>query len=326
MYKKIISVMFALLLILALASGCSNSKEEKAVIHLGGLKGPTTIGMLHLLESENTDKNSNTYSYKIASSADELTPMLVKGELDIIAAPVNLASVLYNNTEGAVQFAAINTLGVIYIVEKGSESINAVSDLVGKTIYATGKGSTPEYALRYLISENGFDPDNDVDIQWKSEPTEVVALMQQQDNAIAMLPQPFVTVAQSQVDDLRIALDLTEQWNNLDNGSMFITAGLIVRKEFTEKYPKQFAQFLEDYAASTSYCNENVSETADLCEKYDIIKAPVAKKAIPYCNITYIDGEEMKNAVSNYLSILFQQNPKSVGGQLPADDFYYIKQ
>lgn len=326
MNKKSFAVLTALVMILGLLFGCTaGTKEEAVTCRLGGLKGATTIGMLHLLDAADEGKTKNTYSYTLAASADELTPLLVKGEIDIIAAPVNLASVLYNNTDGAVQFAAVNTLGVLYVVENNGETVKSVADLSGKTIYATGKGSTPEYALRYLLSENGVDPDNDVDIQWKSEPTEVVALMQQEESSIAMLPQPFVTVAQSQLEDLRIALDLTEQWNALDNGTMFITAGLIVRREFAEKYPDQFAKFLEEYSESTSYCNENVQDIAGLCEEYGIVKAAVAEKAIPYCNITYIDGEEMKNAVSGYLSILFDQNPKSVGGKLPNDDFYFVK-
>ncbi len=296
---------------------------QALTIRLGGLKGPTTIGMLKLLSDADAGTTANNYEYTLAASADELTPLLVKGELDIIAAPVNLGAVLYNNNDGAVQFAAINTLGVVYIVEKGGETVNSVADLKDKTIYATGKGSTPEYALRYLLAQNGLDPDADVTIEWKSEPTEVVALMNESETSIAMLPQPFVTVAQTQVEGLRIALDLTEQWNALDNGSMFITAGLIVRREFAENHPEQLAAFLEEYKASTEYANEYVEETAALCESYNIVKAGVAKTAIPFCNITYIDGDAMAEAVSAYLSILYEQNPKAVGGTLPGEDFYY---
>jgi len=298
--------------------------EEPVTIRLGGLKGPTTIGMLKLISDAEAGVTENTYTYTLAGAADELSPMLLKGELDIIAAPVNLASILYNNSDGAVQFAAVNTLGVVYIVEKGGETVNSVADLAGKTIYATGKGQVPEYALRYLLSANGLDPENDVTIEWKSEPTEVVALMNQSENAIAMLPQPFVTVAQAQVEGLRIAVNLVEAWESLDNGSLFITAGLIVRREFIEQYPEQFAKFLEEYQASTEYANTNVEETAALCEAYDIVKAGVAAKAIPFCNITFLDGEEMSTAVAAYLQILFDLNPKAVGGALPGDDFYYV--
>lgn len=371
--KKTLSLFLALIMILALAAGCTPTSKDNAssgnlqpsddnntadpgedvtddnqqpddadaddgqdetdeqdtpdtqeiTIRLGGLKGPTTIGMLKLLSDADAGTTANHYEYTLAAAADELTPLLVKGELDVIAAPVNLGAVLYNNNNGAVQFAAVNTLGVVYIVEKGGETIQSVADLKDKTIYATGKGSTPEYALRYLLAQNGLDPDADVVIEWKSEPTEVVALMNQNESAVAMLPQPFVTVAQSQVEGLHIALDLTQEWNALDNGSLFITAGLIVRREFAESYPEQFAAFLEEYKASTEYANTNVEETAALCESYDIVKAGVAKTAIPFCNITYIDGDEMAEAVGAYLSILYEQNPKAVGGTLPGEDFYY---
>lgn len=297
---------------------------EPVTVRLGGLKGPTTIGMLGLLKNADEGTTANKYEYTIAAAADELTPMLVKGEIDVIAAPVNLASVLYNNTEGAVQFAAVNTLGVLYIVEKGGESIQSIADLRGMTIYATGKGTTPEYSLRYLLSQNDLDPDADVTIEWKSEPTEVVGVLNEAETGVAMLPQPFVTVAQTQVEGLRVALSLTDEWNKLDNGSQLITAGLIVRRAFIEENPEAFTTFLSEYAASTQYVNENVEEAAELCESYGIVKAGVAKKAIPFCNITYIDGEDMVNAVTGYLTVLFEQNPKAVGGAMPGEDFFYL--
>ncbi len=297
---------------------------EPANIRIGGLKGPTSMGMVQLMESAEAGTAANNYTFSIAGSADELTPKLIQGELDIAAVPANLASVLYNNTDKAVQLLAVNTLGVIYIVEKGS-AINSLADLKGKTIYATGKGSTPEYALRYLLSENGIDPDTDVTIEWKSEPTEVVALLAQNEGGIAMLPQPYVTVAQTQVEGLRIAVDLTQAWDELQNGSTLITGVLVVRNEFAEEYPDQVAAFLDEYKLSTEYVNANVTEAAQLVEKFDIVKAAIAEKAIPYCNITYLEGADMKTAMEGYLSVLFEQNPAAVGGTLPSDDFYYAR-
>lgn len=220
---------------------------------------------------------------------------------------------------------AVNTLGVVYIVEKGTEEVKSLEDLRGKTIYATGKGAVPEYALTYLLSQAGMDIEKDVKVEWKSEPTEVVSLMASQDSAVAMLPQPYVTVAQTKLDGLRVAVDLTEVWDSLDNGSKFITAGLFVRKEFAEKYPQQLAKFLDEYKASTEYVNSNVSEASQLIEKYGIVKAAIAEKALPDCNIVYIDGEDMSKAVKGYYEVLFGLNPKSVGGKLPDDDFYYEK-
>ena len=267
------------------------------------------------------DLNDTAWFAKI--DASEGAVFFAAGEMDIIAVPANLASVLYNNTDGAAELLAVNTLGVIYIVEKG-ESVQSVADLAGKTIYATGKGSTPEYALRYILSENGIDPDTGVTIEWKSEPTEVVGALSAAEEGIAMLPQPFVTVAQSSVEGLRVAIDLTEAWNALDNGSTLFTGVLVIRRDFAETYPEAIKAFLAEYEASTKYINENVADGAQLVEKYGIVKAAVAEKAIPYCNITYIAGEDMVAPMNGYLQVLFDQNPKSIGGAMPGEDFYYI--
>ena len=220
--------------------------------------------------------------------------------------------------------AAVNTLGVIYIVEKGGETVQGLEDLKGRTIYATGKGSTPEYALTYLLAQHGLDISTDVTVEWKSEPTEVVAQMATEETSVAMLPQPFVTVAAGQLEGLRIAIDLTAEWDSLKNGSQFVTAGLIVRKAFAEENPEALKTFLEEYAASTAYANEQPAEAAQLIEKYGIVKAAVAEKAIPYCNIVCITGAEMQQMVSGYFGVLFEQNPKAVGGELPGEDFFLI--
>lgn len=322
--KKMIAMMLALAMMLCITAAYAEG-DDKVVIRLGGLKGATSIGMVKLLDDAEKGETRNTYDFTMAAAADELSPLMIKGEMDVLAVPANLASILYNKTEGKVQFAAVNTLGVIYIVEKGGDTVQSVADLKGKTIYATGKGTTPEYALRYLLSMHGLDIEKDVTMEWKSEPTETVAAMKMQENAVAMIPQPFVTVAQGQVEDLRVALDLTAEWNALENDSMFITAGLIVRKEFVEQHPEAFSIFLEEYKASTEYVNQNPAKASLLVEKYGIVKAPVAEKAIPFCNITYMDGEEMKTALNGYLNVLFDMNPAAVGGKLPGDDFYYVQ-
>lgn len=325
--KKILSLLLISALFVGVLVGCNEKKQDENVfepahIRIGGLKGPTTMGMVQLMDKAEAGTAANNYTFTIAASADELTPKLIKGELDIVAVPANLASVLYNNTDKEIKLLAINTLGVVYIVEKGNE-VHSLKDLQGKTIYATGKGTIPEYTLRYLLAQNEIDPDTDITIEWKSEPTEVVALLAKNENGIAMMPQPFVTVAQTQLEDLRIAADLTEEWDNLDNGSSFITGVLVVRNEFVEEYPEQLSAFLDEYQESTEYVNTNIPEAAKLIEKVNIVKAPIAEKAIPYCNITYLEGKDMKTAMAGYLQVLFEQNPKSVGGALPEDDFYY---
>ncbi|MBR3905561.1 MAG: ABC transporter substrate-binding protein [Clostridia bacterium] len=321
--KKMIA--FILMAAMMVSFTAAFAETEQVTLRLGGLKGATSIGMVKLLSDAEKGETQVNYDFTMAAAADELAPLMIQGKMDVLAVPANLASVLYNKTEGKVQFAAVNTLGVVYVVEKGGETVQTVADLKGKTIYATGKGTTPEYALRYLLSMHGLDMDKDVTMEWKSEPTETVAAMKMQDNAVAMIPQPFVTVAQGQVENLRVALDLTKEWNALDNGSMFITAGLIVRKEFAEKNPEVFQAFLNEYKASTEYVNQNPAEAAQLVEYYGIVKAAVAEKAIPHCNITYIEGEEMKTALSGYLQVLFDMNPAAVGGKLPGEDFYYGK-
>jgi len=321
--KKVLSVLLALVMAMGLFAGCGQSKEEETTIRVGGLKGPTSIGMVKLLSDSKKGESESKIEFTMAGKADELTPKLIKGELDVLAVPANLGAILYNNPDADVQFAAINTLGVIYIGEKGGSTINSIADLQGKTIYASGKGQTPEYALSYLLSQHNLELGKDVKVEWKTEPTEVVAAIKTKDSAVVMLPQPFVTVASTQVPDLRIALSLTDEWDKLDNGSMFITAGLIVRTEFAKKYPQQLAKFLEEYEASTKWINENVEEGALLVEEYDIVKAAIAQKAIPMCNVTYIDGKEMKTAMDGYLKTLFDLNAKSIGGKMPGEDFYY---
>ena len=322
--KKIISLLLALVLALSLAA-CAAPKEtpyESVNIRLGGLKGPTSMGMAKLLSDSKNGLTANTYEFTMAPSAGELTPALIKGELDILALPVNVAAILYNQTNGGVELAAASTLGVLYITEKGGETVTDVKSLAGKTLYATGKGATPEYALSYLLSQNDLTLGEDVTVEWKSEPSEIVALMAQEDSSIAMLPQPFVTVAQGKVEGLRVALDLSAEWDKLGLDSRLITAGLLVRKGFADEHPEAVDKFLEEYAASTDYANAHPAEIAALIEEMGIVAAAVAEKALPACNLVCITGAEMKSAVSGYLQTLYDLKPESVGGAMPADGFY----
>lgn len=308
-------------LILLMSAGLSLA-EEPAVIRLGGLKGPTTMGLVQLLDSAEKGTTENKYEFTMAAAADELTPGLLKGELDILAVPANLGSVLYNKSGGSVQALAVNALGVLYVVEKGGETVQSLKDLAGKTIYATGKGTTPEYVLTYLLSQHGLTLGQDVQVEWKSEPTEVVAQMATEETAVAMLPQPFVTVASTQLEGLRTALDLTAEWNALENGSQLVTAALIIRKAFAEEHPEEVKKFLSEYAASAAFANEHPEDAAQLIEKYGIVKAPIAQKALPFCNIVCIEGAEMERILSGYLQVLFDQNPAAVGGAMPGADFF----
>lgn len=300
---------------------------EPASYAVASLKGPTTMGMVKLMQDAEAGETFNTYDVTMYGAADEISAGIANGNIDIANVPCNLASVLYNKTGGAISVVAINTLGVLYVVETG-EAIQSVEDLKGKTIYSTGKGTTPEFALNYILRENGIDPETDVTIEYKSEATEVAAVLAEAEDAIAVLPQPFVTTAMMQNENLRIALSLTDEWDKLqgNDGSTLVTGVTIVRNEVLEENPQAFAEFLKEYEASVAYTESNADETAALIASYEIVpKEPVAKKALPYCNISFISGEEMKEKVSGYLEVLYDADPTSVGGTLPDDAFYYVE-
>ena len=287
-------------------------------LRVAGLKGPTTMGLVNLMESE----EGANYTFSMYGAADEFVSKLVTGELDAAAVPANLAATLYQKTQGQVEVACVNTLGVLYIVENG-DTVQSVADLKGQTIVTTGKGTTPEYVLRYVLSQNGLDPDADVNIVYCSEATEALSQVQAGQATIAMLPQPFVTTALSQVEGLRVALDMNEEWQNVA-GSQLVTGVLVVRKDAVEADPEAFEEFLNGYAASVEAANTDLEGTAALCETYGIVpKAALAQKALPECNIVFERGEQMKTDLVNYFQVLYDADPSSVGGAMPADDFYY---
>ena len=292
-------------------------------LRVGGLKGPTTMGLVKLLDDAKNGETEYDMEFTLAGSADELTPKLIQGELDMAAVPCNLAAVLYQKTEGEIRVLCTNTLGVLSIVDTG-DSVQEIADLKGKTIYATGQGTTPEYTLKKLLAQSGLDPENDVTIEWKSEATEVVAVMTQSDEEIvAMLPQPFVTVAMTQVEGLREAVNFNDAWNASGEDSKLVTGVLVARKSLIEEQKDLVDIFLDDYQASCEFANTQPQEAATLIGEMDIVKAAIAEKALPKCNITYLEGDDMKTAVSGYLQVLYDAEPKSVGGALPGDDFYY---
>ena len=337
--KKLLSLVLALAMMTVMFTACTDNGKtndtdtdttsevvaDDTVVRIAGMKGPTSMGLVKLLEDDSKEETKR-YDFSMHATADEISPKLIKGELDMAAVPVNLASVLYNKTEGKIKLVAVNTLGVLYIVEKNSGVTN-IADLKGKTIYATGKGSTPEYNLRYILKENGIDPEKDVTIEWKSEATEIVSALKGADSGVAMLPQPYATVASTQVEGLNTAINLTTEWEKLDNGSKLITGVIVARSEFLEAHPTVVEEFLKNYESSINYAaaDTNIEEVSALIEKYDIVKAAIAKKALPKCNLEFIAGEDMKTAVEGYLNILHTSNPSSVGGKMPADDFYYTK-
>lgn len=297
---------------------------ETPVIRVATLKGPTGMGMAKLMDDNANGTASNKYEFTVAGAPDEVTAAVISGELDIAAVPTNLASVLYKKTEGEVQIAALNTLGVLYMLENGN-TINSVEDLRGKTIYATGQASTPEYVLNYILTKNGIDPAKDVTIVYLAEHSELATQMTSGDVVLGMLPVPNVTSVLMANSDVRIALNLTEEWNKCtDNGSVLSMGCVIVNKAFAEANKDAVNAFLDEYKASVEYANNNNEDASVLMETYGIIpKAAVALKALPDANICFIDGEDMKNQILPFYQVLFDANPSSIGGSIPDDSFFY---
>lgn len=297
----------------------------QAGVRVGSLKGPTSMGLVYLMDKAQKGETENHYEFTMTGAADELVGKIASGDLDIALIPANVASVLYTKTQKNVTVLDINTLGVLYVVAS-DDSIASVADLKGKTVYMTGKGTTPEYVMNYLLKENGLAA-GDVDLQFKSEATEVASLLKENPEAIGVLPQPFATAACVQNEALKPVVDLTEAWNALNqgSGSMLVTGVTIVRSDFLRENRSPIQMFLEDHRESAQYAVDHVDETAELVAAAGIVeKAPIAKKALPYCNIVCMTGQEMKDALSGYLNVLYEQDAKSVGGQLPGDDFYYM--
>ncbi|WP_418827040.1 ABC transporter substrate-binding protein [Paratractidigestivibacter sp.] len=304
-----------------------DAAAEPVAVRAAVLKGPTAMGLVKFMsEVDAGNLKDEDYSFRIVASADEVAPLISKSEVDIAAVPANLASVLYNKTSGAVRVIAVNTLGVLYICELG-DTVSTVADLRGKTIFSAGKGATPEYALEYVLRANGLDPTTDVTIEWKSEHAECVAALAQDATAIAMLPQPFVTTAQAKNDQIRVALDLNQEWAAAceaeGRDGKLITGVAVVRSEFADAHPEAVDAFLGHYRESVEFVNANTDEAAALVGGYEIVPEAVAKKALPACNITFVDGADMKEQLGGYLEVLADQNADAVGGKLPGDDFYY---
>ena len=303
----------------------NNENASGAAVRVGSLKGPTSMGLAELMDRAEKGETENDYTFTMVGKADELVGSVANGDLDIVLVPANVASILYTKTQGNVNVIDINTLGVLYVVAS-DDSISSMEDLKGKTLYMTGKGTTPEYVMNYLLSENGLT-DGDVTLEFKSEAAEVASVLKEDPFAVGVLPQPFATAACIQNEALKPVLDLTEQWNllNKENGSQLVTGVTIVRSDFLKENEEAVKLFIEDHKASAAYTSEHLDEAAEMVAALGIVeKAPIAKKAMPACNIVCITGEEMKSALSGYLSVLEAADAKSVGGQLPADDFYYL--
>ena len=331
--KSIVSLLLALTLALSLtACGTqANTEPEQpddtpapAEVNLYVLSGPTGIGAMNLWAAADAGETQNTYHITMPGANDEVVAAISNGDADIAAVATNLAATLYNKTSGGVTVLAVNTLGVLSLLGSGQE-IASIADLAGKTIYAPGQGANPEYILRYVLSGNGLDPDKDVTIQFVGEGSELLTVWQTDPEAVIMAPQPVATSILMQNENAVTLFNMTDEWDKVSGGDSTLMMGcVIVRNEFLQENPGAVALFLQEYAASIEKAQSDVEGTAALCEQYGLIpKAALAKAAIPSCGLTFVTGAEMKSALSGYLQVMFDADPKSVGGAMPGDDFYY---
>lgn len=306
----------------AVQSETIQSTDALPIIRVGALQGPTGLGLVELMEKNEKKEATNLYEFTLAGAPDELSGKIINGELDIACLPTNVASVLYAKTEGKVNLLAVNTLGVLYMLQKNdADVIGSIDDLSGETIYSTGQGATQEYVLDYLLTENGVE---DAEVVYKSEHAELATLMIEGSAEYALLPQPFVTTVTSKDDTVDVALDITEEWETVTDGKQLTMGCVIVRTEFLEQNQAAVDTFLEELAQSVEFANTNVDEAAAYSGKFEVVNQEIAQKAIPECNIVCITGEEMQTSVSAYLEVLNNANPQSIGGALPDEAFYYL--
>jgi len=337
MKHKLLPLLLALLLSLSLFAACSGNQTDSGsssatsdtdttdtdadnyTLRVGTLKGPTGMGMAKLISDNNKNK---TKEISLFGAPEDLSAALINGSLDVAAVPVNLAAVINKRTNGDYLVAAINTLGVLYIVENG-ETLTSLADLEGKTLYATGQASTPEYMLNYILEKNGLK--DKVTVEWKTEHSELATLVASGDVQYAMLPEPHVTTTLTKNSSLRAAINLTEEWDKVSEGQA-VQGCLVVSKKVIDEHKAVLDAFLDEYKASVEFVNNNIPDAAAMIAEIGIVgAAAVAEKAIPRCNIVYIDGDAMVTSLTEFYTVLYNANPTSVGGTLPNESLYYKK-
>ena len=317
--KKLLALLLTLCLTLPMLAACA---EDAAPVNVYTLIGPTGIGMVKLMND-----NDGAYDFHLVSAPDEVVAAIASGSADIAAVPTNLAATLYQKLSGGVQLVALNTLGVLHILDRTGE-INDIRDLSGRTIYASGQGAIPEYALNYILAANGLT--DSVTVEYKAEHAELATLAASGEVDVCMLPEPNVTAVLMQNSDFRIALDVTALYDEAaaaagNEGTTMAMGCVIVRREWAEQHPDRLAAFMAAYEESVAFVNGDVGTAAQMVEAQGIMpKAAVAAKAIPNCHIVFVAGEEMKTMIEPFFGVLCEANPSAVGGQLPAEDFYYI--
>lgn len=319
---KKFKTLFTMIAAAAIALTVVGCGSKPADINVAVIKGPTGVGMVSLMDSAANGKASNNYTFSVASAPTEVVPKIATGEVDIAAVPTNVAATLYKKTDGNVKMLAVNTLGVLHILEKG-ETINSFADLKGKTLYTSGQGSNPEYILRYLLEKNGLDPDKDLKIEFVASNDELTAALVSGKAEVAMIAEPAATTVLKKAEGFRRALDVSAEWDKVSETPLMMGC-VVVRADFLAEHEDAVKSFLKEYEKSINACND-VAAAAKLCEEQGIIPAAaIAEAAIPNCNITFVSGADMKNGVGEYFKVLFDGNPASIGGELPPDGFYYL--
>lgn len=313
--KKILALFLAAVMLIGMAA-CSKNEKTGVTVNIGVLKGPTGMGAAWLMDQNEQGLSANSYNFTIAGAPDVLTGQLISGDMDMAALPTNAISTLYNKTEGKITVLGVNALGVLYVLENG-DRINSVADLEGKTILASGQGSTAEYVLNYILEQNGVS----AEIFWASEHSEAATLALSGEYDIVMLPEPFVTTVTTKNGSFRVALDLTREWEALGGGELTM-GGIAVRTEFLEAHPDAVKAFVKEYANSVAFTNAQPADAAKLIAKYEIAAEEIAKNAIPRCNIVWLHGENYKAKLENFLGVVYEANPAGIGGKMPGDDFY----
>ncbi len=325
-YNKYLAVFLTLFLLLNLAA-CGKKSEntevkEKEKINVVALKGPTAFGSVKLWEDSENGETEAIYNISVVGDPSEAVAKIANKDADVAMVPTNMASVLYNKTSKNVNIAAINTLGVLYLVTN-DKSISSIRDLAGKTVFVSGQGATPDFVLRYILKKNGLTPGKDVTLEYKSEHSELAAQVISENVSIAVLPEPFVSQVLTKNSKIMVLLDLTNEWNKITDDSVLTMGSIVVRKDFLKNKKEDFDKFLKSYQKSVEYVNENTEKAAELADKFGIMQKEIAIKALPKCNVVFISGNEMQQKTENFLKILYDFEPKSIGGKIPDEDFYY---
>lgn len=333
--KKLLALILSLALVLSLAACGNNDTTSSATdtqseptytavdMSVACMTGPTGIGMAKLMADAEAKSTANNYTFTVAAAATDITGKFIKGEINIASVPTNVAATLYNNEKinGKVRMLAVNTNGVLSILEKGN-TIKSIADLKGKTIYSTGKGQNPEFILNYILTENGINPTSDVTINFVSS-DDLKAKLISGEAEIAMAPEPLATAVMIQNQALNRVLSINDEWSKVSDTELMMGC-VIALDSYVEANPAAVEKFLEEYEASIKFATTNIDEAATYCETYGIApKAAIAKKSIPICNLCFVTGNDMKTNVNGYFNVLFNADPKSIGGKLPADDLYY---